>query len=153
MSETQNKTPYFIVNVEAAICKGGKWLMCVRSEKESHAGGMLSLVGGKVEHSDPAKETLEEAVKREVLEETGLSVRPVDYVQSTSFVSKLGNHIVDVVFLCEADEGKETLHAPDELTELRWMTLDEIKKHPKAADWLIASMGMSAQLHSTKAHK
>lgn len=140
------------MNVEAAICKGEKWLMCIRSEKESHAGGMLSLVGGKVEHSDPTKETLEEAVKREVMEETGLAVRPIDYVQSTSFVSKLGNYIIDIVFLCEVVGGEEALHVPDELTELRWMTLDEIKRHPKSADWLIASMERSAQLHGAKLH-
>ncbi len=39
----------FIVNVEGAINKDGKWLMIRRSMKEEHAGGELSLVGGKVE--------------------------------------------------------------------------------------------------------
>ena len=36
----------FIVNVEGAIYKDEKWLLIRRSEKEEHAGGALSLVGG-----------------------------------------------------------------------------------------------------------
>ena len=39
----------FIVNVEAAIIKGDQYLMITRSKQESHAGGTLSMVGGKVD--------------------------------------------------------------------------------------------------------
>lgn len=39
----------FILNVEGAIYKNEKWLLIRRSKKEEHAGGLLSLVGGKVE--------------------------------------------------------------------------------------------------------
>lgn len=40
----------FIVNVEATIFnEGNKWLVIKRSEKEEHAPGELSLVGGKVD--------------------------------------------------------------------------------------------------------
>jgi 8-oxo-dGTP diphosphatase len=31
----------FVVNVEGAIHRNGKWLLIRRSEKEEHAGGML----------------------------------------------------------------------------------------------------------------
>ena len=40
----------FIVNVEGAIYKDEKWLLIRRSEMEEHAGGTLSLVGGKVNY-------------------------------------------------------------------------------------------------------
>lgn len=39
----------YIVNVEAAVYKNDKWLIIKRSEKEEHASGLLSMVGGKVE--------------------------------------------------------------------------------------------------------
>ncbi|MEF7565313.1 hypothetical protein V4V35_20160 [Bacillus infantis] len=39
----------FIVNVEGAVHRGGKWLIGKRSSQESHAGGMLALIGGKAE--------------------------------------------------------------------------------------------------------
>ena len=37
----------YIVNVEAAIYKGNRWLIIRRSDKEDHAPGLLSLVGGR----------------------------------------------------------------------------------------------------------
>lgn len=136
----QSNTPYFIVNVEAAIRKDDKWLMCIRSQKESHAGGMLSLIGGKVEYTDSSQATLEKAIEREILEEIGLVVNPIDYVQSSSFLSKLGNHIVDIVFSCDVVGGELNIKNSDELSELHWMSMDEIRNHPKAADWLISCM-------------
>lgn len=42
----------FIVNVEGAVRRAGKWLIVERSRKEEHAGGMLSLVGGKYRMAD-----------------------------------------------------------------------------------------------------
>ena len=39
----------FIINTGAVIFKEGRYLIIKRSEKEEHAGGLLSLVGGKVE--------------------------------------------------------------------------------------------------------
>ena len=138
--------PYFIVNVDAAIFEGDRWLMCVRSEKQSHAGGLLSLVGGKVEYDDLADATLEAAVAREVQEETGLVVRPLQYVKSSSFVTSNGQHVIDIVFLCVPTAGNATICATYELAELGWMTLEEVLAHPKAESWLISSMEQAESL-------
>ena len=40
---------HYIVNVEGAIVRDGRFLMAVRSEQEAHAPGTLALVGGKVD--------------------------------------------------------------------------------------------------------
>ena len=48
----------FIVNVEGAIHRDGKWLLILRSEKEEHAGGTLSLVGGKCEIEGGSSDSL-----------------------------------------------------------------------------------------------
>lgn len=53
---------HFIVNVEGAIFRGNKWLIIKRSKKEEHAAGMLSLVGGKVEHEGDSADILERTV-------------------------------------------------------------------------------------------
>lgn len=45
----------FIVNMEGAVYKDDKWHVIKRSEKEEHAGGLLSLVGGTVENEGNAK--------------------------------------------------------------------------------------------------
>lgn len=64
-----------IVNVEGAIRKNDKWLVIERSKKEEHAGGWLSLVGGKLDIEGNFSDILERTVKREILEEVGVSVK------------------------------------------------------------------------------
>lgn len=49
----------FIVNVEGAVFDNDKWLVVKRSTKEEHAGGTLSLVGGKVDMEGNAFNILE----------------------------------------------------------------------------------------------
>jgi 8-oxo-dGTP diphosphatase len=64
----------FVVNVEAAIYKDDRWLVIRRSLKESHAAGMVSLVGGKVEHEGNQSDILERTLRREIVEEVGIEV-------------------------------------------------------------------------------
>ncbi len=63
----------FIVNVEGAVRKDDKWLIIERSKKEEHAGGLFSLVGGKVENEGNSLYILERTVKREILDIAHLS--------------------------------------------------------------------------------
>jgi 8-oxo-dGTP diphosphatase len=92
----------FIVNVEGAIFKNDKWLIIKRSEKEEHTGGLLSLVGGKVEIEGHSTDILERTIKREILEEVGITVKEnLKYVHSTSFVTDSGENVIDIVFSCE----------------------------------------------------
>ena len=80
----------FIVNVEGAIYKNGKWLLIERSLKEEHAGGTLSLVGGKVEKEGDSSDILERTLEREIFEEVGIKVKDLEYVNSSSFVTDTG---------------------------------------------------------------
>ncbi|HSU80384.1 MAG TPA: NUDIX domain-containing protein, partial [Candidatus Angelobacter sp.] len=64
----------FVVNVEGAIHLDGKWLLILRSEKEEHAGGGLSLVGGKCEIEGNSSDILERTLHREIFEEVGIEV-------------------------------------------------------------------------------
>ena len=61
----------FIVNIEGAIYKDGKWLIVRRSDKEDHAPGTLALVGGKVDQEGNTTDILERTLIREVEEEVG----------------------------------------------------------------------------------
>jgi len=61
--------PYLAVS--AAIIRAGKILVVRRARAPAH--GLYSLPGGVVE----VGETLEEAVTREVREETGMTIEPV----------------------------------------------------------------------------
>ncbi|MBS4218095.1 NUDIX domain-containing protein [Bacillus sp. FJAT-49711] len=137
----------FIVNTEAAIHKDGKWLIIERSKKEEHAGGMLSLIGGKVDHEGNASDILERTVKREVFEEVGIIVKDqLHYVHSTSFVTDKGAHVVDVVFLAELDSGEAFPKSPDEVEAVMWLTYEEILEHPNSPSFLKNSITKAEQL-------
>ncbi|MHC0037528.1 NUDIX hydrolase [Pseudoneobacillus sp. C159] len=140
----------FIVNVEAAIFKEDKWLVILRSMKEEHAGGTLSLVGGKVDRDGNQLHILEKTVKREIFEEVGIEVKDeLHYVYSTSFVSDDDCHVVDIVFLCEHQSGEAFAKSPDEVDDVLWLTTDEALLHPKTPPWLKESLTRAAKLRES----
>ncbi|MDD9313802.1 NUDIX domain-containing protein [Bacillus firmus] len=131
----------FIVNVEGAIRKNDKWLIVERSKKEEHAGGLLSLVGGKVDLEGNSSNILERTVKREILEEVGVKVKDrLTYVHSTSFVTDTNHNVVDIVFLCEYESGDALPLCSDEVEEVLWLTTKEVLHHPKAPVYLKESI-------------
>lgn len=137
----------FIVNVEGALFHNGKWLIIERSKKEEHAGGLLSLVGGKVDLEGNSSDILERTLKREMHEEVGVEVKDrMHYVHSTSFVTHAGENVVDVVFLCHYQSGEAYAKSPDEVDSVLWLTSDEIFNHPKAPIYLKESIKRAAIL-------
>lgn len=95
----------FVVNVEGAIRKDDKWIIIERSKKEEHAGGLLSLVGGKVEVEN-IPTVLETNLQREITEEIGIKIKPdMKYIHSVSFTTDSGCSVVNVIFLCEYETG------------------------------------------------
>lgn len=66
--------PCYIVNVEEAILKDGRYLMVVRGEAETHARGALTFPGGKVEAAGDFQDVLEGTLRREIREEVGVEV-------------------------------------------------------------------------------
>ncbi|MCU9614832.1 NUDIX domain-containing protein [Caldibacillus lycopersici] len=136
----------FIVNVEAAIHKEGRWLLILRSEKEEHAAGVLSLVGGKCEQEGNSTDIFERTVKREVWEEVGIEVANPRYVNSSSFVTDKGIHVMDIVFLCDIKSGKAYRKSPDEVDAIYWMTTEEILQHEDIPTYLKDNIKLADKL-------
>ena len=127
----------FVVNTQCAVLRGEHILMIVRGAGVEHAPGVLAFPGGKVEVEDGPTDVLESAVRREVLEETGITVSPsLEYVRSVAFSMNDGTPVVDVLFLGEYEDGEPEITDPDEVAEIRWMTMDEILAHDKTPPWL-----------------
>ena len=93
-----------VVGVGAVVVREGKVLLVQRGKEPLK--GRWVIPGGTVELG----ETLEQAVAREVLEETGIVVRPrevvlvfdrIDHVEG-----RVGYHYVIVDFLCDYVEGE-----------------------------------------------
>jgi ADP-ribose pyrophosphatase YjhB (NUDIX family) len=104
--------------VSAAILRAGKVLVVRRARKP--ALGVYTLPGGVVE----AGETLEEAVQREVREETGLEIAPVALAGHREVIvrdpeRRVERHFVILCFAARWIAGEPVLN--DELDDARWI--------------------------------
>jgi mutator protein MutT len=127
---------HFIVCVEGIVHNDGKYLMITRSEKEIHAPGTISFPGGKVEVDQPASGILEDTIRREILEETGITVKPeMKILKNKFFISYDGYKIIDIIFLCEYAAGEPVISDQAEVAAVQWMTLQEVLDHPKSPEW------------------
>ncbi len=124
----------YIVNVEGAIVRDGRFLLVVRGEKEYAPGG-LSLPGGKVEGAGSVGDVLEATLRREIGEEVGLEVHDeMAYLRSSAFLAE-GDPVVDVVFLCRWQSGEAVAADPAEVAAVRWLTATEAIAHPETPPW------------------
>jgi 8-oxo-dGTP diphosphatase len=109
--------------VSAAIFRDGKVLLVCRAH--APAKGLWTLPGGRVE----VGETLVDAVKREVAEETALSIDVVGlagYRESilSEAVGDRGRHFVILPFAARWVAGEVALN--EELGDSRWMKVAEV---------------------------
>jgi ADP-ribose pyrophosphatase YjhB (NUDIX family) len=113
--------------VSAAILRDGKVLVVRRAR--APASGVFSLPGGVVE----AGETLIEALKREIDEETALTIEPVALVGYREVVArdandKIERHFVILPFAARWIAGEPKLN--EELSEWRWIDPAEVALLP-----------------------
>jgi 8-oxo-dGTP diphosphatase len=109
--------------VSAAIVRDGKILVVRRARAPAH--GLYTLPGGVVE----VGETLVEAVAREVLEETGMTIEPVALAGFREAVARdvqdrVERHFVILCFAARWQAGEPVLN--EELDEARWLDPAEL---------------------------
>lgn len=100
-------------------------LLAVRRAK-APALGTLDLPGGFCD----MYETVEEGMRREIQEETGLEVDEITYLFSSPNVymySGMGVHTLDMDFLVRLKGDIPHIQAADDAAEALWIPLDKIK--------------------------
>src|SRR5688500_12512739 len=111
-----------IVGVGGVVVQAGRALIVKRAHEPRK--GEWSLPGGLVELG----ETLIEAARREIKEETGLDVEVGEVIEVFDRVHRLDGriqyHFVIVDYLCRPIGG--TLQAGDDAEGVAWVTADEI---------------------------
>ena len=128
----------FVVNTECAGLRDDKFLMITRGAAVNHASGLLGFPGGKVDAGDEPESVLESTVRREVFEETGISIsEEIEYVRSTAFNLADGTPVVDVLFLGSFEAGEPRIADPGEVEGINWMTADKILAHERTPPWLV----------------
>lgn len=114
-----------IVGVGGVVIVDGKVLLVRRASEPLR--GQWSLPGGLVELG----ETLEEAVRRELREETGLDIRVVAVVEVFERImrddaGRIQYHFVLVDYLCERVAGEA--HASSDVLDVAWATPDSLPR-------------------------
>lgn len=108
-------TPKHSVSVAGAVVDEQGRLLAIRRRDNGHwepPGGVLEL-----------DETIEAGVVREVLEETGLTVRPE---RMSGVYKNMERGIVALVFRCSVVQG--TRAATAEAVEVAWLTPDQVRE-------------------------
>ena len=144
----------FVVNTQCAVVRGERILMIVRGPGVTHSPGVLAFPGGKVEIEDGPANILETTVRREVLEETGITVSPdLEYVRSVSFSMNDGIPVVDVLFTGEYVGGDPKITDPGEVAEILWMTADEILATDDIRPWLREAINLLEALRRRRTRR
>ncbi len=117
----------FIINVSFLISYKEKFLCMKRSTAESVFPGYWGIPGGKVEAIDGS---LEDAIKRECLEEVGITICSKMHIISNNIVSKNNIHVLYVVFATRVMELPICNPGP-EVEEISWKTYEEIAELEK----------------------
>ena len=121
--ESRSYPPRPILAVSAAIFRDGRVLIVRRARAPSR--GFYTLPGGAVELG----ETLEQAVIREIREETGLEIEPLVLAGHRQAITRdssgrIERHIVILPFAARWIAGEVLLN--EELAEARWLEPSEL---------------------------
>jgi 8-oxo-dGTP pyrophosphatase MutT (NUDIX family) len=107
--------------VAAIIERGGRFLVGKRGLHKASAPGAWCTITGCIEPG----ETETEAVAREVLEETGLRVQPIEKICQSD--TRDGTACMHWWLTAPLDDAPAQL-LDDEHSELRWVTVEEMRR-------------------------
>ena len=109
------------VGLGVFVKKEGKVL--VGERKGSHGAGTWALPGGHLEGG----RSFEECCKREVFEETGLTIKdPRPLVFTNDLFIDEGLHYVTLFFTADYESGELVVREPRQCEEWRWASLNHI---------------------------
>jgi 8-oxo-dGTP diphosphatase len=110
------------VGVGVLIRKNGKVLLGKR--KNAHGAGDWCPPGGHLEYG----ESFEECAKREVKEETGLTIQNIRFgAVMNDIFEKEQKHYVTINMIAEAVDGEEVrLMEPDKFERWEWFSWDQL---------------------------
>ncbi len=116
-----------VLAVKAIIRFGGKYLIVKRGATDAFGAGIWEFPGGKVAFG----ESLEDALAREVREETGLDVTVNKLLYATSFFTNPQRQVFLLAYECAAFSGDVNLSF--EHSQFLWAPKDRLREKLDAA--------------------
>ena len=130
------KKAHYVV-ATGIIVKDGKFLITKRAPTEKAFPNQWTVPGGKLDLDDYAKRPkdtsahwyniFEDLLKREVMEEVGLTMKNIRYLTSLSYIRSDNIPTIIVSLFADYHEGEVKLCPA--LTEYAWVTLKEAKNY------------------------
>lgn len=109
------------MGVGVLVRRNGKILLGRRVG--SHGAGTWAAPGGHLEYG----EQLDTCARREVFEETGLSIENVQVgAIGNDVFAHGGPHYVTIFMVCDCADGEPQILEPDKCEEWRWFGWDEL---------------------------
>ncbi len=131
-----DRKAHYVV-VTAIVIKDGKYLIAKRSLEEKAFPGLWTVPGGKIEvddYKDLPKDTgshwyniFENALRREVMEETGIEIDNIRYLTSLAFFRPDGIPTIVVSLFADFADGEVVLNS--ELSDFAWVTPEEAQEY------------------------
>lgn len=112
----------FGVAVKGIIRRGNKILVLKRSLNDDHKPGVWETAGGGMDKA----ENPQNALKREIKEETNLEVKILEPFNAFSFKKDTGEFKVGITFVCEYVSGK--IRLSEEHVDYKWIEPGEFAK-------------------------
>lgn len=108
------------VGIGVMVLRDGKVLLGKR--KGSHGAGEYAFPGGHLEYM----ESFEQCAKREVMEETGMEIKNIEFVRIVNLKDYAPKHYVHIGLRAEWKEGVPKIMEPEKCEEWGWYSLEEL---------------------------
>ena len=116
----ENKNDRPKVGIGVVIFKHNKIL--VGKRRSSHGAGEYAFPGGHVEYM----ESFEECAKREVLEECGLSIKNVRFLNVANITDYAPKHYVNIELAADWESGEPQELEPEKIGDWQWYDVDKM---------------------------
>jgi 8-oxo-dGTP diphosphatase len=117
------------VGIGVIVLKDGEFL--IQRRKGSHGTGTWSIPGGHLEFGESFAET----ARREVLEETGVTIKNIRFGAVTNDILPSDDkHFVSIWLVSEYESGDAHIVEPDKCDALEWRTFSTLPS-PLAPWW------------------
>ncbi len=111
----------FGIAIKGIIRKDDKILVLKRSSTDDFNSEIWETVGGGMKE----EESPEEALKREIMEETGIEVKVVEPFRTFTFRKDTGEFKVGITFICDYISGE--IRLSEEHSDYKWIKPEEFE--------------------------
>ena len=115
-----------MLNIIASCCVKDNDRILLVQENKNEVKGLWDLPGGKVKPT----ESIEQAAIREIMEETGYNIELDSLLLIQNYITLKGELLI-IYFNAKLLNKEQKEYKKEEIKNVRWFTIDEIKKISK----------------------